>query len=437
MPGAMAEDADAAAEPETPGEETPPVEGTPRTDPAPSASSGEGSGSGRLGLSGRQRRRRWERRLLALCFGVLMPLIVVEFVVRVAWGSLVSESEKSLLDAESLSLGKALRVESLTSPALWMRTLGDDRDTPLFVWDPKRGIRLKRMVTYRRTLKRVPPNGLSFTVRTDRHGLRGADRAPPPASALKVLAVGDSMTYGEGVEDEETWPARLEALLGKELAPRQVRVYNAGVVSFGQQEERDVIRELVKKLSIDLVLLQFTVANDVVDNMRWLDVPGPLKEDTNALETLEHHILLTNPLARWSRAYRFVIWRWGRHAIKYRYMMEGPSLDRSARLIGELRDLSRSQAGQEIPFGVVIAPTVVQVQRSLAESVLGTVKINKGMNERLTKAGIPVLDPLEAMRSKHDAGQQLFIPVDRHWTPAGHQVVAEQTLPFVKTLLKK
>ncbi len=52
--------------------------------------------------------------------------------------------------------------------------------------------------------------GTSFTVRTNGLGYRGGE---PGAGA--ILCLGDSTTFGWGVEEEEAWPARLAALLGE------------------------------------------------------------------------------------------------------------------------------------------------------------------------------------------------------------------------------
>ncbi len=52
--------------------------------------------------------------------------------------------------------------------------------------------------------------GTSFAVRTNRLGFRGEE----PASG-GIVCLGDSTTFGWGVEEEEAWPARLAALLGE------------------------------------------------------------------------------------------------------------------------------------------------------------------------------------------------------------------------------
>lgn len=64
-------------------------------------------------------------------------------------------------------------------------------------------------------------------VSTDEHGFRKNGPAmkysPGPK---KILAVGDSFTFGDQVSDFETWPAILERLSSQ-------RVYNAGVCAYG------------------------------------------------------------------------------------------------------------------------------------------------------------------------------------------------------------
>src|SRR4029079_7866623 len=62
-------------------------------------------------------------------------------------------------------------------------------------------------------------------------GLRGPEIGPKPPGTLRVLALGDSFTFGVGARVGETYPAQLE----KALRARGVRteVLNAGVPGFG------------------------------------------------------------------------------------------------------------------------------------------------------------------------------------------------------------
>lgn len=70
---------------------------------------------------------------------------------------------------------------------------------------------------------------VTYTI--DGHGHRiQPPRKEPPAHA-SILCFGCSITYGSGVEDDETWPWRLEVELGGRL-----RVYNFAFSGYGPQQ---------------------------------------------------------------------------------------------------------------------------------------------------------------------------------------------------------
>jgi lysophospholipase L1-like esterase len=79
------------------------------------------------------------------------------------------------------------------------------------------------------------------------NGLRsnGVDTGPRAESAPVIIALGDSFTFGLGVNDDQTWPARLESALRKNLN-EEVRVLNAGTISYGVFQQLDQLKELVR-----------------------------------------------------------------------------------------------------------------------------------------------------------------------------------------------
>ena len=101
---------------------------------------------------------------------------------------------------------------------------------------------------------------LGYRVRVNALGLRG----PPttlakPDGVLRVAVVGDSVTFGVGVSDEETWPAVLGRTLGPVLATEGLRceVLNFGVTGYSSQDEARLIEGRVLAFAPDLVVVGY------------------------------------------------------------------------------------------------------------------------------------------------------------------------------------
>lgn len=95
-------------------------------------------------------------------------------------------------------------------------------------------------------------------MRTNAQRFRGplVDPTKPPG-VLRVACLGDSHTWGEGVADNETWPAQLAA-----LCPPGVEVLNCGVNSYDTAQELLWFARWVESFDPDVVLLAY-FPNDV------------------------------------------------------------------------------------------------------------------------------------------------------------------------------
>jgi lysophospholipase L1-like esterase len=83
-------------------------------------------------------------------------------------------------------------------------------------------------------------------------GLRGPEvRAPKPPGQRRLVCFGDSITFGFGAGDDETYPFDL----GRELANRGVDVVNAGVTGFTSHQVLGLLRRLLPVLDPDVVTL--------------------------------------------------------------------------------------------------------------------------------------------------------------------------------------
>jgi lysophospholipase L1-like esterase len=92
-------------------------------------------------------------------------------------------------------------------------------------------------------------------------GLRDSAIEEKAKDELRILVLGDSITMGWGVAEEDTYCRQLERSLKKRLG-RRVRVINSGVGGYNTVQELEFFRRHAKDLKPDVVLLLY-VRNDV------------------------------------------------------------------------------------------------------------------------------------------------------------------------------
>lgn len=84
-----------------------------------------------------------------------------------------------------------------------------------------------------------------------------------------VLVLGDSFTFGIGVQGDETFAARLA-----EFRPRE-RVINAGVIGYATDQTVLWAEELTARLKVDRIVLVVYLGNDLIDNMHPVSIQAP------------------------------------------------------------------------------------------------------------------------------------------------------------------
>jgi lysophospholipase L1-like esterase len=101
-------------------------------------------------------------------------------------------------------------------------------------------------------------------VSTNAMGLRERPLVVREPDELRILLLGDSVTFGWGVPVDVTFGRRLEADLGARLR-RPVRTVNAGVGSYNTVQEHAFLKGHVDAIDPDVALLLY-VSNDIEPN---------------------------------------------------------------------------------------------------------------------------------------------------------------------------
>ena len=145
-------------------------------------------------------------------------------------------------------------------------------DDPVLLFENDAGT--KCAVEYRER-SGAPARIVEARVNADR--FRGPVRAmEKPAGVYRIACIGDSHTFGYGVEDDRTWPAFLQQELERERPRDRVEVLNCGVNGYDTMQEVLWLEKRVLAFEPDLVLLQYYV-NDTA--ARGLPGDEPLPRD--------------------------------------------------------------------------------------------------------------------------------------------------------------
>lgn len=164
--------------------------------------------------------------------------------------------------------------------------------------------------------------------RSNRLGLRGAPLGGD--APVAVLALGDELTFGWGVRDDETYPARLEAELHARW-PSCGRVVNGGVPGYTSYQGLMLLRELGGALRPAVVAAAFHL-NDAL-----LDGPGP--GAASVIErALDPWLRRASALYGWARTRRSVPppgwWTAEARTSPGRYLRDLRAMDAESRRIG-------------------------------------------------------------------------------------------------------
>lgn len=160
----------------------------------------------------------------------------------------------------------------------------------MFVSDEVTDFRLKPNVRERL----LWPGDVEFSWTTNSRGYRTTREfsVPKAAATKRVLLLGDSFTFGQGVDDSQTFAAETQRRLEPICAPARAEIINAGVPGFGTSQELARLESEGLALEPDIVVLGF-YANDVSDNL------------TRGIYRLVGDTLVRRPAAARPQLYRF------------------------------------------------------------------------------------------------------------------------------------
>jgi len=277
--------------------------------------------------------------------------------------------------------------------------------------------------------ERLEDEEFDVAVKIDDAGLRGHRPIPRerrPGRA-RIVVLGDSFTFGHGVEIGEAWPALLDARLPA------AEVVNLAVTGYGTDQQLLRFENRGLAYRPDLVLLGLFEGN-VFRNTRLeqLGYPKPrFVLDGGELELrgvpVPRALERPSGLARRSRLWSLVSGR-GRELAEHLGM--GEAWPVTGAIFDRLQAVCREEG---IRLGVVIIPKDRAItdrgpRRWVHDRTLA--KIRALLDDR----GIDHLDLTPALRqhAAEEPAAELYFPLDGHWTPESHRVAAEAVADWLR-----
>lgn len=176
------------------------------------------------------------------------------------------DQEFAVLSLASFLLAAGLGAATIghLSPAEQVIRVQEESDCGLTIDPPGplvKASRANHSCSYRTTELDV---AYQYTI--DAHGFRGDP--PDPNASYTVAVIGDSFTFGWGVNGSSTVPSLLEDRLHRHTSIDDPEVLNAGVISTGMRDYRLMLEHRVVQHDPDRVIILFT----------WDDVVGARME---------------------------------------------------------------------------------------------------------------------------------------------------------------
>jgi hypothetical protein len=257
----------------------------------------------------------------------------------------------------------------------------------------------------------------SLTSRLNNHGFRGRDVSKKkPEGVFRIMVVGDSFTFGEGVRLEDTFVARLEGILRDGPMPA-VEVLNFGIGSWGARSEYFYLVKEGLQFEPDLVLLVFT-PNDA-EYAGGLDLWTDFREAYEAPGALKHSYFASWVYARVNRT---LVGRRYIEELVASALGEHEKWRRTLGLVSRLEQVTRF-AGSD--YAIAIFPFMFELDEDYPLAA-----IHELVAETARAAGTPCLDLLPAFFGH--AYTDLWVhPSDQHPNEVAHAIAASAIARFL------
>jgi hypothetical protein len=370
----------------------------------------------------------------------------------------------------------ALVIGELGARVVFPRIEVANFDRGLYTDDVARTVLEHGTLAHASFLVESTPDSAKSVHQLNLYGFRDREWPLAKSNLRRLFVVGDSMTEGFLVAEEQTPPRVLERLLRQD--GQQVEVWNLGVSASGPEQYGALVQDAVPVFRPDEILFVFYV-NDLLGIAPFEDVSGrprPRVIDAHSLRLWEvardvfrgrpvpmqwhrkpfqFFAAVPHPINPWTQRERelsqqvdpdiAVAMRAGHfnpfnvnEVVQYEHYLQQPG-----KMLPWLTAMKRFLDGQGVPFRIALIPQAGQTSDHYRQfkQRFGRGGTPSLMDERLRVAArnlardclalrIPFMDTTDAIRNEEAAGRHLYWNHDEHMRPEGDAFVAGELRKF-------
>jgi hypothetical protein len=280
-----------------------------------------------------------------------------------------------------------------------------------------------------------------ISLKTNSHGLRDVEHYyKKPDEVYRIIVVGDSFTFGDGVELNETFPKVLESELLIHNPSKIVKyeVINAGMYGWSTIQEYAFLVTRGLKYNPDMVILGF-YENDFSDNIQTKDLVEfsdagakliNAKKDAAAKllefkEAIPLYDFFSQNSHLFSLTKKFVAISLYNNS-KITKITDNPTKQNISNVTKNiLFEFKRVLDKDNIHFVVVLIPSL-----STVKNEIGAIKSNQDLVLRsfadwLKKNKFYTIDMLPIFKTHAAQEEKLYFPKDGHCTKKGQKLIGE------------
>lgn len=271
---------------------------------------------------------------------------------------------------------------------------------------------------------------------TNTHGFRGPDFLTQKASStIRIIFLGDSFTFGEGVYLEDTFPEQFKKMAQKNnlFKNNDLEIINLGVGGYNTSQAVALLEEFALDLKPDYIVLSYTL-NDAETNLFFIVNENLMRQ--NREEIVPENISQTlniPPVISWSKSIK-AIWKISinkkqtKKLINYYqsiYKKHQPGWKDTQKALAKLSEISQQN---NIPVVITIFPLLYELNDNYPFN-----NIHALIKQNLDKNQLPYIDLFSYLKNKNASDLWVY-PTDQHPNETVHAQIGQILFNYFKAL---